>query len=84
MPRAAVVIQPVTSLAAAIRYDEPEKLMQVHGKTSSFSGRRQAVFFAHGVGPDDSKDDIRRYLQQIDKGLQDGSIKTGVAPTKPS
>lgn len=61
-----------TSLEAAIRYDGPERQLQFHGKTPSWSGgRRQAVFFAHGVGPDDSKDDIRRYLQQIDKGLKE-------------
>ena len=60
-----------TSLTEALQYDEPEKQLQFHGKTPSGAGRRHAVFFAHGVGVDDSKDDIRRYLQLIDKGLKE-------------
>ena len=59
------------SLIEYLRYDEPEKQLQFHGKTASGAGRRNAVFFAHGVGVDNSKDDIRRYLQQIDKGLKE-------------
>lgn len=58
------------SLADAIKNDAPEQQLQFRTKTSIGPGRRQAVFFAHG-GLDDSKDDIRRYLQQIDKGLKD-------------
>lgn len=60
-----------TSLIEALRYDDPEKQLQFHSKTSSGAGRRHAVFFAHGVGVDDSKDDIRRYLQLIDRGLKE-------------
>ena len=60
------------SLTEALRYDEPERQFQFHSKTSAGAGgRRHAVFFAHGVGLDDSKDDIRRYLQQIDKGIKE-------------
>jgi len=59
------------SLADALKYDDPERQFQFHSKTPSGAGRRHAVFFAHGVGIDDSKDDIRRYLQLIDKGLKE-------------
>ena len=59
------------SLAEALRYDDPQRQFQFHSKTPAGAGRRHAVFFAHGVGLDDSKDDIRRYLQQIDRGLKE-------------
>ena len=60
------------SLTEALKYDAPERQFQFHSKTpAGIGGRRHAVFFAHGVGPDDSKDDICRYLQQIDKGLKE-------------
>ncbi len=60
------------SLTEALRYDDPQRQFQFHSKTpAGGGGRRHAVFFAHGVGLDDSKDDIHRYLQQIDKGLKE-------------
>jgi hypothetical protein len=60
------------SLAEYLRYDAPERQLQFRGKGPTGAGGRQhAVFFAHGVGPDDSKDDICRYFQQIDKGLKE-------------
>ena len=60
------------SLTEALRYDDPERQFQFRGKTpAGAGGRRHAVFFAHGVGLDDSKDDICRYFQQIDKGLKE-------------
>ena len=58
------------SLAEAIKNDDPEQQLQFRSKTSIGPGRRHAFFFAHG-GLDDSKDDIRRYLQLIDKGLKE-------------
>jgi len=60
------------SLAEYLRYDEPERQFQFRGKEPvAGGGRRHAIFFAHGAGLDDSKDDIRRYFQQIDKGLKE-------------
>ena len=60
------------SLAEALRYDEPERQLQFHSKMPlGAGGRRQALFFAHGLGLEDNKDDIRRYFHQIDKGLQE-------------
>lgn len=59
------------SLIEATRYDDPEKQLQFHSKTSSGTGRPHALFFSHGVGVNDSKDDIRRYLQLVDRGLKE-------------
>ena len=60
------------SLAEYLRYDEPERQFQFRGKAPiGAGGRRHAIFFAHGVGLDDSKDDVCRYFQQIDKGLKE-------------
>jgi hypothetical protein len=60
------------SLTEYLRYDDPERQLQFRGKTPiGTGGRRFAVFFAHGVGLDDSKDDIARYFQQIGKGLKE-------------
>jgi hypothetical protein len=60
------------SLAEAIQYDEPEKQLQFRsGTPTGLGGKRQALFFAHGVGLEDNKDDIRRYFRQIDMGLQE-------------
>jgi hypothetical protein len=60
------------SLAEATRYDEPERQFQFHNRTAiNSAGKQRALFFAHGVGIGDNKDDIRRYFHQIDKGLQE-------------
>ncbi len=59
-----------TSLTEAIGYDEPERQLQVRGKASTGGGGGNAVFFAHG-GVECCKEDIHRYFQKIDKGLQE-------------
>ena len=58
------------SLAEALRYDDPERQLQVRGKASTSAGKGNAVFFSHG-GLECCKDDIHRYFRQIDKGLQE-------------
>ncbi|MCE5265153.1 MAG: hypothetical protein LLG97_16675 [Deltaproteobacteria bacterium] len=61
-----------SSLAEAIPYDEPERQFQFRGKTPTGpGGRRYARFFAHGVGIDGNKDEICRFFQIVDKGLQE-------------
>ncbi len=60
------------SIAEALRYDEPERAFQFKGKVpGGMGGRRFALVFAHGVGVNDSKDDIRRYLLQVARGLEE-------------
>jgi hypothetical protein len=67
------------SLAEALKYDEPESQLQFHTQTPSGPGKRAAIFHGHGVGTDDTKDNILRYCQQIDKGLHE-ILKEGRAP----
>jgi hypothetical protein len=58
------------SITEALKYDDPEKQLQFHTGTSA-AGKRPAMYHGHGVGADDSKDNLLRYLRQIDKGLRD-------------
>ena len=59
------------SLADALKFDDPEKQLQLHtGASGGGGGGRAAVFHGHGA-EDDSKDDILRYFRKIDRGLRD-------------
>jgi hypothetical protein len=62
-----------TSLAQALRFDDPEKRPQFHTGTSTpgAGGVRSALFHGHGVGVDDAKSNILRYFHKVDKGLQE-------------
>ncbi len=57
----------------ALQYDDPERSFQLKIKAPVGAGSRGiATFFSHGVALDDSsKDDIRRYLARVDRGLQE-------------
>ncbi len=59
------------SLDEAIKYDDPERQFQFKGKATVGRGQRHALVFSHGAGLENSKDDIQRYLLQVDRGLQD-------------
>ena len=54
------------SLAEALKYDDPEKQTQFH------SGDRggNPIYQGQGVGTTDNKDEISRFFQQIDNGIQ--------------
>ena len=52
------------SLAKALRYDDPEKQLQSHSVSD-----RNSIFHGQGVGTTDNKNEILRYFQQIDRGL---------------
>ncbi|EAZ88970.1 baeRF7 domain-containing protein [Crocosphaera chwakensis] len=56
-----------SSLAEALRYDDPEKQLQFHSGSSG--GNSQPIYHGHGVGTTDNKDEIQRYFQAIDSGL---------------
>lgn len=58
------------NLDEALKYDDPEKQLQFHTRTSSPRGDRDAMYHGHGVGTDDSKDRILRFFQQVDQGLR--------------
>ncbi len=57
------------SLAAALKYDEPEKQLQFHTGAPKFTGERAAMFHGHGGGTDDAKSDLLRFCQQVNRGL---------------
>jgi hypothetical protein len=60
------------SLAEALWADDAERQLQHHTSTSANSTRGgRMMFHGHGVVKDDKKDNILRYFQQIDRGLQD-------------
>ncbi|MGP1374742.1 baeRF7 domain-containing protein [Almyronema epifaneia] len=56
------------SLAEALQYDDPEKQLQFHSTRASGSA---PVYHGQGVGTTDDKKNVRRYLQQVNNGLQD-------------
>jgi hypothetical protein len=60
-----------TSIAEALKYDDPEKSLQFHTRTPQGSGDRAAIFHGHGAGNDDSKENILRYFRKVDDGLQE-------------
>lgn len=61
-----------TSMAEALKFDEPERQLQFHTSTGTPVGRgkRSAMFHGHGVGVDDTKSDLLRFFHKVDEGLQ--------------
>ena len=61
-------------LAEALTYDEPENELQYHSSSSGVrgkGGRRATIFHGQGVGTDDSRADLLRYFQRVDRGLHE-------------
>jgi Bacterial archaeo-eukaryotic release factor family 7 len=59
------------SLAEALKYDDPQRQLQFHTRTqASGGGRRAAMFHGQGVGIDESKDNLLRYFQKVNKSLE--------------
>ncbi len=59
------------SLADALKYDLPQKHPQFHTSTPSRGGRRDAVHFGTGASDPDTKNEILRYFQQVDRGVNE-------------
>ncbi len=57
------------SIDEALRYDDPERQLQYHTKTTSITGKRRAMFHGHGVGTDDQKENLERYFYIIDDAI---------------
>jgi len=66
------------NLAETVKYDVSEKQVRSQPAASAGAGRG-GVFHGHGGWADESKDNIQRYLQQIDKGIR-GLLKDERAP----
>jgi hypothetical protein len=62
-----------TSLAQALRFDDPEKHLQFHTGTSTpgVGGERSALFHGHGGSVNNTKSNLLQYFRKIDKGLQE-------------
>jgi len=61
-----------TSIAEALKYDDPEKKLQFHtGTAGGASGDRSAMFHGHGSGNDEQKDNILRYFRKVNAGLRE-------------
>lgn len=62
------------SLAEALKYPEAERSLQFHTSTMTpgWGAQRPAMFHGHGAtGGEHTKDDIRRYFQKVNAGLQE-------------
>jgi hypothetical protein len=63
------------SLAEAIKYDQPEKVLEYHSSGSPAmrgkGGRRPMMFHGQGAGLANEKQTILHYFQQIDRGLHE-------------
>lgn len=60
-----------SSLAEALRFDDPEVSLQFRQKGAETGTDRAAIYHGHGAGADDRKKRLLRYFQQIDRGLQE-------------
>jgi release factor family 7 len=58
------------SLADVLKFDGPEKQLQLHTGAAGSNVGHGAIFHGHGMGTDDAKDNIMQYFRQIDKGLR--------------
>nr|WP_217523290.1 hypothetical protein [Pleurocapsa sp. PCC 7327] len=61
-----------TSIAEALKYDDPEKSLQFHtGTSGGGNGDRAAMFHGHGAGDEAQKDNLLRYFRRVNQGLQE-------------
>jgi hypothetical protein len=58
------------SLADALVYDDPERQMQHHTTTSGSAGGPAVVRHGQGVQEDEKRQRLRRYFQDVSKGIQ--------------
>ena len=57
-------------ISETLQYDDSERQLQYHTGTAWSRQKRSAVFHGQGVGIDESKENIRRYIHDIDKAVQ--------------
>jgi Bacterial archaeo-eukaryotic release factor family 7 len=58
------------SLEEALKYEASEKQLQFHTRTPPGMGRRSAMFHGHGGRIDESKEDLRRFCQLVERGVK--------------
>ena len=59
-----------SSLEEALRSEAPEKQPQFHTRTPPAVGRRSSMFHGHGGGIDESREDLRRFCQLVERGVK--------------
>lgn len=60
------------SMADVLQFDEVSRDLQSHaGPQQGASGRGPAIFHGHGEGKDEAKDNIVRFLREVDRSLRD-------------
>lgn len=61
------------SMRDVVGYDWEEKSLQFHTATAGVSvggaGTPGAIFHGHGSGKDDTKPEVRKYIQAVDRGI---------------
>jgi hypothetical protein len=62
-----------SSLAEALRYDDPEERLQVRTDTSAphVRGEQHAAFYGSGAASDEDKERLLRYFHQVSAGIDD-------------
>lgn len=58
-------------ISAFLKYDDPESQLQYHTGTPSGPSNRSAVYHGQGVGKDETKTNILRFFQSVDRGFND-------------
>jgi hypothetical protein len=58
-----------TSLAEALATHDQDEPLGFHTHPALGLGRKGAIFHGQGVGIDDTKDDLLRFFQRVDRGL---------------
>ncbi len=69
------------NIEEVLRYDEPIEQLQHHTETQNQrpdGSGRPAMHFGQGVGKDDVKKNLTRFLQQVDNGLRDAVKAKGI------
>lgn len=60
------------SLSQVLRWEDPEKRLQLHTGSEAVTNGGEAIFHGHGTASeDDPKDHIRRYFQRVDAEVSD-------------
>lgn len=60
-----------TSLGEALKYDDAENELHVSIRTGQNTGTNRAgIFHGHGAGKDSDKNNILRYFQEVNSGLE--------------
>lgn len=58
------------SIEEALWYEDPQKQLQYHSGSSGQTGRPDAMYHGQGVGIDDRKDMVLRFMQHVVSGLE--------------